>query len=68
MINETDKKETAMRWKVLPYDYARCGSSDCPLEKTCMRKTPGRETYQSYFSPKPSKGCDYYIHMEEEGE
>ena len=54
-----------MRWKVLPYDYARCGSSDCPLEKTCMRKTPGRETYQSYFSPKPSKDCDYYIHMEE---
>jgi uncharacterized protein (UPF0179 family) len=55
-----------MRWKVLPYDYARCMTKDCPLEKTCMRKTPGRETYQTVFTPTPSKDCPYYIHKEED--
>lgn len=45
----------------LPYDYARCGTDDCPLAKTCMRKTPGRETYQTYFHPVASDECKYYI-------
>ena len=45
----------------LPYDYSRCGTKDCPLEGTCMRKTPVREQYQSYFSPQPSETCKYYI-------
>jgi hypothetical protein len=55
-----------MRWKVLPYDYARCYTQDCPLEKTCMRKTPGHPTYQTIFHPNPSKDCDYYIHKEDD--
>jgi hypothetical protein len=56
-----------MRWKVLPYDYARCISKGCPLEETCMRKTPGRGTYQAVFSPTPSGDeCDHYIHKEED--
>jgi hypothetical protein len=54
-----------MRWKVLPYDYARCISKDCPLEDMCMRKTPGRETYKM-FSPAPSHTCKYYIDKEED--
>jgi hypothetical protein len=56
-----------MRYTTLPYDYARCISKDCPLEETCMRKTPGRETYQTIFHPTPSGNeCDYYIHKEED--
>ena len=53
-----------MRWITLPFDYARCGAQDCPLEKTCMRKTPGRDARQSMFFPKPSKDCPHYIHPE----
>jgi uncharacterized protein (UPF0179 family) len=55
-----------MRYTTLPYDYARCISKDCPLEQTCMRKTPGRENYQTVFTPTPSKDCPYYIHKEED--
>ena len=55
-----------MRWTTLPFDYARCWTQDCPLEKTCMRKTPGSEHRQPVFSPKPSKDCVYYIHMEDD--
>ena len=55
----TDKKP------ILPYDYARCITKDCPLEGTCMRKTPGRETYQTIFAPVASPTCKYYISMEE---
>lgn len=50
---------------LLPYDYARCMTQDCPLEKTCMRKTPGRETYQTCFGPTPSETCKYYINEDE---
>ena len=50
---------------LLPYDYARCMTQDCPLEKTCMRKTPGRETYQTCFGPEPSEECKYYISEDE---
>lgn len=50
---------------ILPYDYARCMTRDCPLEGTCMRKTPGRETYQSFFGPEPSEDCNYYISEDE---
>jgi hypothetical protein len=31
-----------------------------------MRKTPGRETYQTVFAPTPSKDCPYHIFMEED--
>jgi hypothetical protein len=73
MLNEDDLNGlapgfTSMRWKVLPYDYARCWTQDCPLEETCMRKTPGHPTYQTVFHPNPSKDCDYYIHKEEDDE
>jgi hypothetical protein len=73
MLNEDDLNGlapgfTSMRWKVLPYDYARCYTQDCPLEKTCARKTPGRETYQTMFAPTPSKDCAYYIFMETDDE
>jgi len=57
-----------MRYTTLPYDYARCMTVGCPLEKTCMRKTPGRETYQTMFAPKPSNYCAYYIPKEEDDE
>lgn len=57
-----------MRYTTLPYDYARCWTQDCPLEKTCMRKTPGREYYQTIFHPLAGKDCDYYIHMEDDDE
>ena len=50
---------------ILPYDYARCMTKDCPLEAKCMRKTPGRETYQTMFGPVPSLTCKYYIDGEE---
>lgn len=50
---------------ILPYDYARCMTNDCPLEAKCMRKTPGRETYQTVFGPAPSPTCKYYIDEEE---
>ena len=53
-----------MRYTTLPYDYARCMSRDCPKEQTCMRKTPGRETYQTMFAPTPSKDCAYFIYKE----
>lgn len=46
---------------ILPYDYARCMTQNCPLEETCMRKTPGRETYQTCFGPVASEDCKYYI-------
>ena len=55
-----------MRYTTLPYDYARCISKGCPLEETCMRKTPGHPTYQTVFSTTPSMNCAYYIHMEED--
>jgi hypothetical protein len=56
-----------MRWKVLPYDYSRCYTQGCPLEETCMRKTPGHPTYQTIFHPTPSGDeCNYYIHKEED--
>jgi hypothetical protein len=58
-----------MRYTTLPYDYARCWTKGCPLEETCMRKTPGRETYQTVFSPTPSVDeCAYYIHKENDDE
>lgn len=49
----------------LPYDYARCGAEDCPLEKTCLRKTPGHPTYQAYVLTQPSETCKYYIGEDE---
>jgi hypothetical protein len=55
-----------MRYTTLPNDYARCITKDCPLAFTCMRKTPGRETYQTVFAPTPSRDCAYYIHMEDD--
>lgn len=55
----TDKKPT------LPYDYARCMTKGCPRDETCMRRTPGRETYQTIFALVASPTCKYYISMEE---
>lgn len=52
---------------ILPYDYARCMTKDCPRDETCMRRTPGRETYQTMFAPVASPTCKYYISMEEWG-
>lgn len=49
----------------LPYDYARCYTQGCPLEETCMRKTPGHENYQTIFFPVASEDCKHYISYEE---
>jgi len=53
-----------MRFITLPYDYARCMLEDCPLEKTCMRKTPGSPFMQTMFYPASSTDCLSYIPME----
>ena len=43
----------------LPYDYARCENTTCPL--ACRRKEPGHPTYQPYSDFPGGDGCEGLI-------
>ena len=47
----------------LPYDIARCASPVQPVCIGCRRRDPGRDAWQTYIAPSPSRPdqCDYYI-------